>query len=84
MLRPHFAEGHRRGASLLADAIAQSKRLLIIADYDADGATACAVGVRALQAFGASVDYLVPDRFKLGYGLSPELVELAARESPTR
>jgi single-stranded-DNA-specific exonuclease len=58
------------------------KRLLIVADYDADGATACAVGMRALRRFGANVDYLVPDRFKLGYGLSPELVDLAAQRKP--
>jgi single-stranded-DNA-specific exonuclease len=69
-------------AGLLADAIAAKKRLLIVADYDADGATACVVGLRALRAFGAQVDYLVPDRFKLGYGLSPELVDIAARISP--
>lgn len=69
-------------ARLLADAIAEGKKLLILADYDADGATACAVGVRALRMFGARVDYLVPDRFKLGYGLSPELVDLAAAQKP--
>ena len=71
-----------KAAVLLADAIEQGKRLLIVADYDADGATACAVGMRALRRFGARVDYLVPDRFKLGYGLSPELVDLAAQRSP--
>ncbi|HEV8095514.1 MAG TPA: DHH family phosphoesterase, partial [Burkholderiales bacterium] len=71
-----------RAAALLADAIEQKKRILIVADYDADGATACAVGVRALRRFGATVDYLVPDRFKLGYGLSPELVDLAQARSP--
>src|SRR6185503_20109040 len=76
---PTSLRGVDAAAALLADAIAQEKRLLIIADYDADGATACAVGMRALKAFGAKVDYLVPDRFKLGYGLSPELVDLAAR-----
>lgn len=64
-------------ASTLADAIAQKKRLLIIADYDSDGATACAVGIRALQKFGAIVDYLVPNRFEYGYGLTPEIVKLA-------
>jgi single-stranded-DNA-specific exonuclease len=74
---------YQPGALLpLADAIAHSRRLLIISDYDADGATACAVGVRALKAFGANVDYLVPDRFKLGYGLSPELVDVAAQRKP--
>lgn len=64
-------------ARLLADAISHQKRLLIIADYDADGATACAVGLRALRAFGAQVDYLVPDRFRFGYGLTPEIVRHA-------
>ncbi len=64
-------------AKLLADAIAARRKLLIVADYDADGATACAIGVRALRAFGAIVDYLVPNRFEYGYGLSPEIVRLA-------
>lgn len=69
-------------ARLLADAIAAKKRLLIVADYDADGATACAVGIRALRAMGASVDYLVPNRFEFGYGLTPEIVRLAASKKP--
>ncbi|MSQ49586.1 MAG: single-stranded-DNA-specific exonuclease RecJ [Betaproteobacteria bacterium] len=71
-----------RAASLLADAIAQQKKLLIVADYDADGATACAVGMRALRSFGARVEYLVPNRLELGYGLSPELVAIAAQREP--
>ncbi|MDD5296320.1 MAG: single-stranded-DNA-specific exonuclease RecJ [Rhodocyclaceae bacterium] len=69
-------------AVLLADHIASAKRLLIVADYDCDGATACAVGVRALRAFGAQVDYLVPNRFEYGYGLSPEIARLAAQKKP--
>jgi single-stranded-DNA-specific exonuclease len=64
-------------AALLADAIAAKKRLLIIADYDSDGATACAVGIRILRRLGAIVDYLVPNRFEFGYGLTPEIVRLA-------
>jgi len=64
---------------VLADAIAARKRLVIVADYDADGATACAVGLRALRAFGAQADYLVPNRFEYGYGLTPEIVDLAQR-----
>ena len=68
----------RMMATLLADAIAAGKRLLIVADYDSDGATACAVGMRALREFGATVDYLVPNRFEYGYGLTPEIVRLAA------
>jgi len=82
LIAPGSMKGLEKAAALLADAIAQEKRLLIIADYDADGATACSVGMRALRAFGARVEYLVPDRFKLGYGLSPELVELAAQRKP--
>jgi single-stranded-DNA-specific exonuclease len=72
----------REMARRLADAIALGRRLLIIADYDADGATACAVALRALQSFGADVDYLVPNRFEYGYGLTPEIVRLAAGKSP--
>lgn len=68
-------------ATLLADAIASGARLLIVADYDCDGATACAVGLRALRSFGATVDYLVPDRFVHGYGLTPAIVALAAERS---
>jgi len=86
LLAPTLLKGIDAAAALLADSISLGKRLLIVADYDADGATACAVGVRALRAMcgnsGAQVDYLVPDRFKLGYGLSPELVELAALRKP--
>ena len=70
-----------RAARLLADAIESKQRLLIVADYDCDGATACAVGVRALSAFGADVGYLVPNRFEYGYGLTPEIVDLAARQA---
>jgi len=69
-------------AALLADAIRDRKRLLIIADYDADGATACAVGVRGLRLLGAQVDYIVPNRIEHGYGLSPEIVKLAAARQP--
>jgi single-stranded-DNA-specific exonuclease len=80
--QPSLLKGIEAAAQLLADAIAKKKRLLIVADYDADGATACVVGLRALRQFGAEVDYLVPDRFKLGYGLSPELVDIAAQRKP--
>jgi single-stranded-DNA-specific exonuclease len=69
-------------ARLLADAIASHTRMLIVADYDADGATACAVGVKALRAMGASVDFLVPNRFEHGYGLTPEIVQEAAKRNP--
>jgi single-stranded-DNA-specific exonuclease len=82
LLPPAPMKGIGAAAKLLADAIQAGKRLLIVADYDADGATACAVGMRALRHFGAEVDFLVPDRFKLGYGLTPELVDIAAQAKP--
>ena len=69
-------------ARLLADAIAAGQRLLIVADYDADGATACALGMITLQSLGAQVEYLVPNRFEYGYGLTPEIVALAAARRP--
>jgi len=73
-----------RAGELLADAIQADRRLLIVADYDCDGATACAVAVRALRAMGAQVDFLVPNRFETGYGLSPAVVELALRHPAGR
>ncbi len=69
-------------ARLLADAIEQKRHMTIVADYDCDGATACAVGVRGLRALDASVDYVVPNRFEYGYGLTPEIVDLAAARVP--
>ncbi|MEO7622002.1 MAG: DHH family phosphoesterase, partial [Gallionella sp.] len=72
----------REMARLLADAIAAQKKLMVIADYDADGATACAVAVRGLRAFGAQIDFIVPNRFEYGYGLTPEIVQLAAKNNP--
>ncbi len=64
----------------LADAIDAGKRMVIVADYDCDGATACAVALRGLRAMGAQADYIVPNRFEYGYGLTAEIVELTARE----
>ena len=69
-------------AVLLADAIAKQKTLLVVGDYDCDGATATAVAMRALKCMGAKVDYLVPNRFEYGYGLTPEIVMLAAQQNP--
>ncbi|HZR69211.1 MAG TPA: single-stranded-DNA-specific exonuclease RecJ [Burkholderiales bacterium] len=82
LLPPPLLRNAEAAAALLADAIAARRRLLIVADYDCDGATACAVGFRALAAFGAEVGYLVPNRFEYGYGLSPEIVALAAQRKP--
>ena len=76
-------KGIDAAANLVADAIAHRERILIIGDYDADGATSTALVVRALNGFGAAhVDYLVPNRFEYGYGLTPEIVEVATQYSP--
>jgi len=72
----------REMARLLANAIADKKKILVVADYDADGATACAVAVRGLKNFGARIDFIVPNRFEYGYGLTPEIVHLAAQNKP--
>lgn len=70
-------------ANLLESVLRQQKRIIIVADYDADGATACALAVRGLKTMGAkNVHFIVPDRFVHGYGLSPEIVELAAELQP--
>jgi single-stranded-DNA-specific exonuclease len=72
-----------RAAALLADALARDDRIVVIGDFDADGATSTTLVVSALRAFGAQqVDYLVPNRFDYGYGLTPEIVELAAVGKP--
>ena len=82
LVPPVELKGANDAAELLAEAILARKRLLVVADYDCDGATACAVAVRGLRMFGAQVDYLVPNRFEYGYGLTPEIVELAAARNP--
>ena len=76
LLAPQALKGAQEAARLLADAIAQNRRMCIVADYDCDGATACAVGLRGLRLLGArQVDYLVPDRVVDGYGLTPPIAE---------
>ncbi len=76
LLPPQGLLGADRAAVLLADAIAQDKKLCVVADYDCDGATACAVAVRGLRLLGARhVDYLVPDRVVDGYGLTAPISE---------
>ncbi|MCP4088982.1 MAG: single-stranded-DNA-specific exonuclease RecJ, partial [Gammaproteobacteria bacterium] len=80
---PQLLKDNSNGAKLLAKAITQQQRLLILADFDVDGATSCALMKLALESFGAThVDYLVPDRFKFGYGLTAKIVDVAATYSP--
>ena len=82
MIPPARLANIKDAAMLLADAIESESRMMIVADYDCDGATACAVGVRALRDFGAQVEYIVPNRFEYGYGLTPEIVALASQRTP--
>ena len=75
--------GIDHAVDLLVEALRQAWHILIVADFDADGATSCCVAVEALTALGAKrVSYLVPDRFKFGYGLTPAIVEVAAQRKP--
>ncbi len=81
--RAELLGGIERAVGLLADCLREERLILIVGDFDADGATATALAVRALKAMGATrVDYLVPNRFEFGYGLTPEIVDLAARRHP--
>jgi single-stranded-DNA-specific exonuclease len=83
LLPPSELKGIQSAASMLADAIEAESRIVIVADYDCDGATACAVCLRALRSMrAASVQYFVPDRAVHGYGLSPSVVEALAGLEP--
>lgn len=82
LIPPDLLTNNQTMAVILADAIAQKKRILIIGDYDADGATASAVAFKGLTSMGAEVDYLIPNRFGFGYGLSTGIVQLAAQQKP--
>ena len=85
LLAPSELRGADAATRFLADAIAAGKRLCIVADYDCDGATACAVALRGLALLGAApatLGYVVPDRAVHGYGLTPAIVELALTQRP--
>ena len=82
LLPPESLRGAAAAGSLLADAIAAGRRICIVADYDCDGATACAVALRGLALLGATpgtLAYVVPDRAVHGYGLTPAIVDLACQ-----
>ncbi|MEB6667419.1 single-stranded-DNA-specific exonuclease RecJ [Acinetobacter vivianii] len=76
-LLPPVLKGLETAVELMDQAIDQQKQIVIVGDYDADGATSTALMVLVLKEMGAKVDYLVPDRFKYGYGLTPAIAELA-------
>ena len=85
LLAPAELRGAGAAARFLADAIGAGKRLCVVADYDCDGATACAVALRGLALLGAApatLGYVVPDRAVHGYGLTPAIVELALAQRP--
>jgi single-stranded-DNA-specific exonuclease len=80
---PEGLDGASAAAERLARAVRSDEAILVVGDFDADGATSSALAVRALRAMGASrVGYLVPDRFRFGYGLTPEIVAVARDRSP--
>ncbi len=83
LLPPESLAGMERAVALLVDSLRLQQRILIVADFDADGATSCALAMSALRQLGAAhVDYIVPNRFEYGYGLTPEIVELARERKP--
>lgn len=80
---PNLLSGMEAMTDVLADAISDQKKVLVIGDYDADGATATATALLGLRALGLrQIDYLVPNRFEYGYGLTPEIVGLASERKP--
>lgn len=82
LLKPNF-KGLDEAVAILADAVVAQAKVMIIGDFDADGATSSALGVLALRAMGLkNVDFLVPNRFEFGYGLTPEIVAVAAAQTP--
>ena len=83
LLPPDGLLGLDRAVALLDDAIESSSRIVVVGDYDADGATGCAVAVRGLRLLGAAdVRFVVPDRLRHGYGLTPEIVDVANEQRP--
>ena len=83
LLPPQSLSNINDAAHLLAEAITADANIVIVGDFDADGATSCALAIRCLTAFGLkNVSYLVPNRFEYGYGLSPEIVGVAAMRQP--
>lgn len=79
----HDLLGIDKAVNCLYEALREQKKILIVGDYDADGATSSAVAIRALKSFGAKyISYLVPNRFDYGYGLSPEIVDVASEQKP--
>lgn len=82
LISPDLLKSGKDAANLLIDKINRKEKIIIIGDYDADGATATACAFLGLKKFGANVDFIVPNRFKYGYGLTPDIVDLAYKKNP--
>ena len=82
LLPPHLLHSNIAVGEFLCQAISDNKKIVIVGDYDADGATASACGVLGLKKFGGNVDFIVPNRFEYGYGLTPEIVSIALKKEP--
>ena len=83
LLPPQGLSNMSAAADLLAEAVSAGASIVVVGDFDADGATSCALAIRCLKSFGlAEVSYLVPNRFEYGYGLTPEIVGVAAMRQP--
>jgi single-stranded-DNA-specific exonuclease len=82
LLAPNLLKSNIDVGKFLMQAIIDKQKIIVIGDYDADGATATACCVLGLRKFGADIDFIVPNRFEFGYGLTPKIVKLAAEKSP--
>ena len=83
LLPPNRMYGMESAVDLLIEALQRQKHILIVSDFDVDGATSCALAIKALTEFGVKqVEYIVPNRFEYGYGLTPEIVDLAKTLNP--
>ncbi len=78
----HSLSGIDAAVDLLVTALVEHQKIIVVADFDVDGATSCVVFIKTLRALGASVGYLVPNRFEYGYGLTPEIVDVALEKKP--
>ena len=82
LLSPDLLKSNIDVGKFLMQAITAKQKIVVVGDYDADGATATACCVLGLRKFGANIDFIVPNRFEFGYGLTPKIVRLASKKSP--
>ena len=83
LLTPDSFKDMDKALDLLVSCLVERKKILIVSDFDADGATSCVLAINVLRQFGAdAIEYIVPNRFEFGYGLTPKIVELAKLRNP--